>query len=110
VLEAMEVGRALRVGSLDAPLDPDDPGSSVQVGVLDSGMELVEDRGVLGPAVARLPQREQLILRLRFVDGLSQAEIGRRIGLSQMQVSRLLASSLDRLRGWLVDRTAAQPS
>ena len=107
VLEAMEVGRALRVGSLDAPLDPDDPGSSAQVGGLDAGLGTVEDRGTLGPAMARLPHREQLILRLRFVEGQSQAEIGRRIGLSQMQVSRLLAASLDRLRGWLEEPSSS---
>ena len=52
----------------------------------------------LGWAVARLSKRQQLILRLRFVEELSQAEIGDQIGVSQMQVSRLLRSILDQLR------------
>ncbi len=58
----------------------------------------VDDRSVLAPALARLAPREQTILRLRFVDGLTQSEIAARIGVSQMHVSRLLAASLERLR------------
>jgi RNA polymerase sigma-B factor len=49
----------------------------------------------------RLPQREQTILRLRFVDGLTQSEIAERVGLSQMYVSRLLRATLDALRAAL---------
>jgi RNA polymerase sigma-B factor len=45
-----------------------------------------------------LPRREQEILRLRFVEDLTQTEIAERLGVSQMQVSRLLRRSLDRLR------------
>ena len=60
--------------------------------------ELVEVHEVLRPALAELTDTERQILRLRFVDGLSQREIGERIGTSQMQVSRLLAGILGRLR------------
>jgi RNA polymerase sigma-B factor len=46
----------------------------------------------------RLPEREQTILRMRFVEGLTQSEIATSIGVSQMHVSRLLAASLVELR------------
>jgi RNA polymerase sigma-B factor len=45
-----------------------------------------------------LPERHREIVRLRFVEGLAQSEIAARVGVSQMQVSRLLAASMDRLR------------
>ena len=48
----------------------------------------------LGPAMSQLPEREQRILRMRFVEGLTQSEIATSIGVSQMHVSRLLAASL----------------
>jgi RNA polymerase sigma-B factor len=48
--------------------------------------------------MAQLDAREQTILRLRFVDGLTQSEIAEAIGVSQMHVSRLLASGLEKLR------------
>lgn len=60
--------------------------------------ELVEVHEVLRPAIASLDDAEREVLRLRFVEGLSQREVGERIGVSQMQVSRLLASILTRLR------------
>ena len=63
-----------------------------------SNYDSVEDRVLLGPALATLPQREQSILRMRFVDGLTQSEIAAAVGVSQMHVSRLLASSLQKLR------------
>jgi RNA polymerase sigma-B factor len=59
-------------------------------------------------AVARLSTRQQLILRLRFVEELSQAEIGDEIGVSQMQVSRLLHDILHQLRRD-IDSDAAVP-
>ena len=59
-------------------------------------------------AVARLSKRQQLIVRLRFVEELSQAEIGDQIGVSQMQVSRLLQDILHQLRRD-IDSEAAGP-
>ena len=53
---------------------------------------------VLAPALAKLPPRERTILQMRFFGGLTQSEIATRVGVSQMHVSRLLASSLERLR------------
>jgi RNA polymerase sigma-B factor len=60
--------------------------------------ELVAYRESVAPTMRALPQREQEILRLRFVEDLTQTEIAERMGVSQMQVSRLLRRSLDRLR------------
>ncbi len=73
------------------------------LGVLDRGLDLVEDRATLRPLLARLPARERTILALRFVRGMSQSQIAAEIGISQMHVSRLLARSLAALRAGLTD-------
>ncbi len=51
----------------------------------------------VAPAFRALPEREQLILKLRFVDDLTQAEIAERVGISQMHVSRLIRRALGQL-------------
>jgi RNA polymerase sigma-B factor len=97
VLEAMEAGEAYRLASLDAPL----PGSEemhVQVGADDPEIAVFEQRQLLEPLLARLDERDQLIVKLYYVHNLSQADIGARLGLSQVHVSRRLAKILDRLR------------
>jgi len=58
----------------------------------------VENFHALKPLLAELPERERVILSLRFGDELTQAQIGERLGLSQMHVSRLLSRTLTRLR------------
>ena len=68
------------------------------LGERDGNFDSVEDRALLGPALASLPEREQSILRMRFVEGLTQSEIATAVGVSQMHVSRLLSSSLQKLR------------
>ena len=60
----------------------------------------MEGRLVLTPLLARLGERDRLVLNLRFVDGWSQTQIGALIGATQMQVSRMLARSLAQLRAW----------
>jgi RNA polymerase sigma-B factor len=97
VIEAIEAGQGYRSASIDASENEDDP-LSARLGERDSGYDSVEERAVLGPALATLPPREQSILRMRFIDGLTQSEIATEIGVSQMHVSRLLASSLEKLR------------
>ncbi len=77
--------------------------------------EDVDLLAALRRAASRLSERQQLILRLRFVDLLTQEEIGRRLGVSQMQVSRLLRTIVDQLRRDLEaevesDRLAAEPT
>ena len=100
VIEAMDAGGAHRLASLDAPT-PDGRPAGGNLGDDDPGIRHVEGRELLAALLPRLSERDRLILRLRFNDGLSQAEIGERVGLSQMQVSRLLAQSLARLRSWV---------
>jgi RNA polymerase sigma-B factor len=97
ILEAMEAGQGYRASSLDASDDQDTP-LSARLGELDPNFASVEERALLGPAITRLSEREQSILRMRFVEGLTQSEIATSIGVSQMHVSRLLAASLAELR------------
>jgi RNA polymerase sigma-B factor len=97
VLEALEAGRGYRTASLDAP-DRDEQTLAESLGTDDPQFSHVEDRSVLAVALQRLSPRDQRILQLRFVDGLTQSEIASRLGVSQMQISRLLAASLHTLR------------
>ena len=97
VLEAIEAGQGYRATSIDAP-DRQEGTLASRLGEVDAGFAGTDDRQVLVQSMATLPEREQLILRLRFVDGLTQSEIAGRIGVSQMHVSRLLAASISRLR------------
>jgi RNA polymerase sigma-B factor len=67
------------------------------LGASDDGYDRAEARALLGSAIRRLPARERKILRLRFVEDRTQSEIATEIGVSQMQISRLLRQSLERL-------------
>jgi RNA polymerase sigma-B factor len=111
VLEAMEVGRAYSPASLDAemPDGDDDHGTALSdtVGAADPVLESLEDRATLDAALARLPDRAREVVRLRFYEDLSQAEIARRLGISQMHVSRVLRDALVRLRGMIAGRPPA---
>jgi len=102
VLEALQAAGAYRAGSLDAPraATGEEAGESVgeTIGVQEGGFERAEERATLGPMFARITARERLVLTLRFAEDLTQAEIGERIGVSQMQVSRLIRQALARLR------------
>jgi RNA polymerase sigma-B factor len=68
------------------------------LGAIDAGIDRVVDRQFLRPLLAALPAREQRILAMRFVGGMSQSEIAAQIGVSQMHISRLLFRSLQTLR------------
>lgn len=107
VLEAMEASRVLAVRSLDAPVTGvEDSGTVAEhLGTEEPGHEAVEHRMLVESLVDVLAPREREIVRLRFYEGLSQSQIGERLGISQMHVSRLLARTLARLRG-LVDDDA----
>jgi RNA polymerase sigma-B factor len=100
VIEATEAGSGYRAWSLDAPT-PTERGGSDAIGEEDAAFTGVENRALLGPAFGMLPEREQTILRLRFISGLTQTEIATRMGVSQMHVSRLLTASLRKLRDQL---------
>jgi RNA polymerase sigma-B factor len=99
VLEAMELSRAQRPVSLDTPAGPDD-GRPLDFGADDPAFRAIDSRALLGALLARLPDRDRRILDMRFVEQLTQAEIAGRMGVSQMYISRLLARTLARLRGW----------
>ena len=98
VLEAMELSRAQRPVSLDTPAGPD--GRPLDFGADDPAFRAIDSRALLGALLARLPDRDRRILDMRFVEQLTQAEIAGRMGVSQMYISRLLARTLARLRGW----------
>ncbi len=100
VIEAVDAGSAYRSASLDAGRSDDEesPGLLGQLGQLDPELARAERRAALTPLMAELPEREQLMLYLRFYQGKTQSEIAHRLGISQMHVSRLLSRSLERLR------------
>jgi len=102
VLDGLQAARAFSTMSLEAPPRASDPGSKASLeadlGAEDERFELVEDGVSLTSAVRLLPKGEQRMLRLRFVEEMTQSEIGARLGISQMQVSRLLRRALTRLQ------------
>ncbi len=101
VLEAMEAATAYEATSLDASRggEDDDGGwtHADSLGIEERGYELVEIGETLRGTLEALPARDRVILRLRFEQDLTQAEIADLVGVSQMHVSRLLRRSLDRL-------------
>jgi RNA polymerase sigma-B factor len=104
VIEALAVDSCYSPDSLDRPMDPDGGGSVTLGGCIgheDPEFALSEHRTVLGPLIRELSERDRRVLELRFVEGLTQTEVGRAIGVSQMQVSRILSRILGDLRGHL---------
>jgi RNA polymerase sigma-B factor len=103
VREALEASRAARPASLDAPasarLAEDGAIPLVeQVGIQDEHLDQVEYNVILAERLKELTVRDRLVLHLSFVEDLTQSEIGERIGVSQMQVSRIIRGALERLR------------
>lgn len=104
VAEAIEVARLYNPVSLSAPAGPDtELGVADPIGDLDPGMEAVDNRESVKPLLASLPERERKILTMRFFGDMTQSQIAAELGISQMHVSRLLAQTLVKLRGALVD-------
>jgi RNA polymerase sigma-B factor len=103
VLEALEASGAYKATSLEAPRgNEDDAGETLgaTMGASEQGFELAEDRATLELLMRSITPREREVLRLRFEEDLTQAEIGERIGVSQMQVSRIIRQSIARLRAY----------
>jgi RNA polymerase sigma-B factor len=100
VLEAREAAGAYRAISLDRPRDEDDEdtGAAEWMGIDDPGFSLAEDSATVERLMAVLTDREREVLRLRFDEDLTQSEIGARVGVSQMHVSRLIRQAIARLR------------
>ncbi|MBD0693717.1 RNA polymerase sigma factor SigF [Streptomyces sp. CBMA123] len=104
VIEGLAAANGHTAGSLDAPATDgeEDPGPLAQrLGEEDPRFGTLENLIVLKPLVAALPERDRLILALRFGEELTQSQIGARLGLSQMHVSRLLSRILKSLRAGL---------
>jgi RNA polymerase sigma-B factor len=107
VVEAMEAARAYDALSLDVPRHEDDESGGTYaetIGGDDERYELIEYAATIAPAYASLPQRERLVIQLRFSEDLTQTEIGERIGVSQMHVSRLMRSALARMSSELAPK------
>jgi RNA polymerase sigma-B factor len=100
VLDALEAAASHHAVSLDTPREDDegDAGSLGDAfGTIDPGFALVDAGASIGAAACELTEREREVLALRFVADWSQAQIAAQIGVSQMQVSRILRRSLDRM-------------
>ena len=105
VLRGLAASSAYHVGTIhsvgndgdgETPLDRIDALASEE-----SGYEQAMDAHIVDGLLARLPDREREIVRLRFYDQLSQEQIAEAVGVSQMQVSRLLRASFEKMRQWM---------
>lgn len=97
-LPARQAERGFWAGSLDTP--DGTTGQAIGVTLADphDDFQLVDAALVVGPALATLTPRELRFVQLRYVNGMTQAQIGSLIGVTQMQVSRLLRNVLTKLR------------
>jgi RNA polymerase sigma-B factor len=100
VLEAIEASTAGEAVSLDAGGGDDENGRPVleEVAIEEAGYERVDSRAYLTSVLGGLSERDREVVRLRFDLNLTQSEIAARVGVSQMQISRILRRSLERLR------------
>ena len=102
VLDGLQVSEAFDTISLDAPPRRGDQDSAISrletLGGEDSRLGRIDDQATIFAATQHLPKRERQILFLRFGEDLTQTEIAARVGVSQMQVSRLLRRALHTLR------------
>ncbi|MDQ2724652.1 MAG: sigma-70 family RNA polymerase sigma factor [Actinomycetota bacterium] len=105
VVEALDAGGLRHNAPLEvpSPTGADSHGVGTRMGHPDGNLAEVDSRVSLSPLLKRLPDRQREVLALRFGNGCSQSEIARRIGISQMQVSRLLSKSLAQLRTWTAE-------
>jgi RNA polymerase sigma-B factor len=99
VVEGLEGGRAFRAASLSSPVTEDGTVELIDtLGTREHGYDLVEMQLDLGPAMARLTERERDVLAMRFWGNQTQSRIAEQIGVSQMHVSRILSVALAKLR------------
>lgn len=100
VLEALEASVAYRTSSIDAPRTAEGESGTLAdaLGGEEAGFARAEDRATLERLLSTIGERDREVLRMRFEEDLTQAKIGQRIGVSQMQVSRIIRQSIARLR------------
>jgi RNA polymerase sigma-B factor len=100
VLEAHQAAAAHHVQSLETPIgDGDDRRATLAdlIGEHDAGLDAAEAAATAQHLLDRLSDRDREVMKLRFIDDLTQREIGGRLGISQMHVSRLLRQALEHL-------------
>lgn len=100
VLEAMESANAYSAVALDSPATNDEDGPSVvdRLGAEDQDLVALDDRVIIEDTIKDFSPREQEVIRMRYIDGLTQVEIANKLGVSQVQVSRLLRRTLKKLQ------------
>lgn len=98
VTEAAALGTAYRPDALEAQLCGEGMTRLDYLGDLDGRMELFDDLDALKPLLESRPERERRILHLRFYENLTQRQIAEELDISQMHVSRILSSTLEKLR------------
>lgn len=112
VTEAMEMGPAQTPLSLDQTIGAADGESAGRelaesIGGVDPELDRVEMRDILNRAMEHLTPRERAIMAMRFYEQMSQSEIARRLGISQMHVSRLQRAALEQLRKYVPQESAS---
>jgi RNA polymerase sigma-B factor len=100
VLEALQTGSAYSPDRLDPTpgANEDEERAQVVIGIDESGYAEAEASALLSPLLAALSPRERLILRLRFEEDMTQSEIAELVGVSQMQISRILRKAISRMQ------------
>ena len=107
VLEALQAGGAYRAVSFEAPAGTSGEDAATladSVGMSEDGFERAEERATLDALLEAVGARAREVLRMRFEDDMTQAEIGAAIGVSQMQISRIIRHVLQRMREAADDR------
>src|SRR5204863_7200585 len=107
VLEAMHASQGHHAVSLDATSmmgDGDEPGPlRDRIGDVDLSFDTVEYGEAIGPVLNEISERGGTVLHLRFVEDMTQSEIAEQVGVSQMHVSRILRSTIEKLRKRIPD-------
>jgi RNA polymerase sigma-B factor len=107
--EALRTDDSVRPLSLDAPVRPAaDIPLGAMIGCPDNAYAHFDNVHMLRPLLGGLSEREQRVLVMRFADGLTQSEIAKQIGCSQMQVCRILGGAFEQIRRGMQDRPAAR--
>jgi len=112
VFDALDADGAYSATSLDAPTSDEEGATTLaeRHGSLDGGYELVDERDAVSAAARALTQREREVIALRFAQELTQTQIAERLGVSQMQVSRVLRRALSRLSTVAAHQSGERPA
>ena len=100
VLDSLELSRARSTAPIDAASDGEVPLADT-LGDLDASLTDIENAETIKRLLTTLSEDERTVVTLRFFDGLTQTQIAERVSVSQMQVSRILTRSLEKLRAGL---------